>query len=148
MFPGEVPPSRLRSSELEKDHVFRVYDSIAVHWNHTRGRRKVLLSPSITLFRIWENCCQLLLLLYWYTLKGRFICCKDWMNSRMNEFPFKRDVIIIFTPYCIICDMRGEIYVMKSSIGPLASREVVLGRSAPGITCGRYRQRRWQVLQC
>jgi hypothetical protein len=22
--------------ELEKDHVFRVYDNITVHWNHTR----------------------------------------------------------------------------------------------------------------
>lgn len=41
MLPGEIPPSRLKSSSLELDHVFRVYDSIAVHWNHTRGRRKV-----------------------------------------------------------------------------------------------------------
>lgn len=31
----------LSASYTEKDHVFRVYDNIAVHWNHTRGRRKV-----------------------------------------------------------------------------------------------------------
>lgn len=41
MFPGDVPQTRLQSSHIEVDHVFRVYDSIAVHWNHTRGRRKV-----------------------------------------------------------------------------------------------------------
>jgi alkylated DNA repair protein alkB family protein 8 len=41
LLPGEIPSSRLTSSEIEKDHVFRVYDNIAVHWNHTRGRRKV-----------------------------------------------------------------------------------------------------------
>ena len=26
---------------MEVDHVFRVYDNISVHWNHTRGKRKV-----------------------------------------------------------------------------------------------------------
>jgi hypothetical protein len=31
----------LQPGELELDHVVRVYDNIAVHWNHTRGRRKV-----------------------------------------------------------------------------------------------------------
>jgi alkylated DNA repair protein alkB homolog 8 len=41
MLPGDIPSNRLRSSELEEDHVFKVYDSIAVHWNHTRGKRKV-----------------------------------------------------------------------------------------------------------
>ena len=41
LIPGEFPSSFLTSSELEKDHVFRVYDNIAVHWNHTRGKRKV-----------------------------------------------------------------------------------------------------------
>lgn len=39
--PGELPPIRLCSSELEMDHVVRVYDNIAIHWNHTRGKRKV-----------------------------------------------------------------------------------------------------------
>jgi len=39
--PGQLPPIRLCSSELEMDHVVRVYDNIAVHWNHTRGKRKV-----------------------------------------------------------------------------------------------------------
>lgn len=29
------------ASKVEIDHVFRVYDNIAVHWNHTRGKRKV-----------------------------------------------------------------------------------------------------------
>ena len=29
------------ASSVEVDHVFRVYDNIAVHWNHTRGKRKV-----------------------------------------------------------------------------------------------------------
>jgi hypothetical protein len=41
LIPGDLPSSSLASSELEKDHVFRVYDNIAVHWNHTRGKRKV-----------------------------------------------------------------------------------------------------------
>ena len=41
MKPGDMPSSRLRSSYVETDHVYKVYDSIAVHWNHTRGRRKV-----------------------------------------------------------------------------------------------------------
>ena len=42
LIPGNLPSSSLTSSELEKDHVFRVYDNIAVHWNHTRGKRKVM----------------------------------------------------------------------------------------------------------
>lgn len=33
--------SQLKPGELELDHVVRVYDNIAVHWNHTRGKRKV-----------------------------------------------------------------------------------------------------------
>jgi alkylated DNA repair protein alkB homolog 8 len=41
LVPGSLPSSAIRSSELEKEHVFRVYDNIAVHWNHTRGKRKV-----------------------------------------------------------------------------------------------------------
>lgn len=39
--PGAISSELLRSSELELDHVVRVYDTIAVHWNHTRGKRKV-----------------------------------------------------------------------------------------------------------
>ena len=39
--PGPVPACRLQPGELELDHVVRVYDNIAVHWNHTRGKRKV-----------------------------------------------------------------------------------------------------------
>lgn len=39
--PGSLPPIQLYSNELELDHVVRVYDNIAVHWNHTRGKRKV-----------------------------------------------------------------------------------------------------------
>lgn len=39
--PGNVPSSRLQSSHVEVDHVFKVYDNIALHWNHTRGKRKV-----------------------------------------------------------------------------------------------------------
>lgn len=35
------PPKVLAASHVELDHVFRVYDDIAVHWNHTRGKRKV-----------------------------------------------------------------------------------------------------------
>jgi alkylated DNA repair protein alkB family protein 8 len=35
------PPTSLGASHVELDHVFRVYDDIAVHWNHTRGKRKV-----------------------------------------------------------------------------------------------------------
>ena len=35
------PPKELAASHVELDHVFRVYDDIAVHWNHTRGKRKV-----------------------------------------------------------------------------------------------------------
>ena len=31
----------IAASDLEVDHVFRVYDNISVHWNHTRGKRKV-----------------------------------------------------------------------------------------------------------
>jgi hypothetical protein len=37
LLPGSLPSSSLTSSEIEKDHVFRVYDNIAVHWNHTRS---------------------------------------------------------------------------------------------------------------
>ena len=36
-----MPASLLQPGELELDHVVRVYDNIAVHWNHTRGKRKV-----------------------------------------------------------------------------------------------------------
>jgi alkylated DNA repair protein alkB family protein 8 len=39
--PGSIPSNSLLANELEKDHVFRVYNNIAVHWNHTRGKRKV-----------------------------------------------------------------------------------------------------------
>ena len=38
---GEAPRGVLADSELEKEHVFRVYDHIAQHWHHTRGKRKV-----------------------------------------------------------------------------------------------------------
>ena len=31
----------LVSSKVEEEHVFRVYDEIAEHWHHTRGKRKV-----------------------------------------------------------------------------------------------------------
>ncbi len=33
--------SPLATSAIEHDHVFKVYDSIATHWHHTRGLRKV-----------------------------------------------------------------------------------------------------------
>lgn len=36
-----MPASLLQPGELELDHVVRVYDNIAIHWNHTRGKRKV-----------------------------------------------------------------------------------------------------------
>ena len=39
--PGDLPSNRLNPSYMEQDHVFKVYDSIAVHWNHTRSKRKV-----------------------------------------------------------------------------------------------------------
>eukprot|EP01038_Epipyxis_sp_PR26KG_P008479 gene8479-11462_t len=39
--PGTIPSHALLSNDLEIDHVVRVYDNIAVHWNHTRGKRKV-----------------------------------------------------------------------------------------------------------
>ena len=41
LFPGKIPGDRLCSSEIEEEHVFKVYDSIALHWHHTRGKRKV-----------------------------------------------------------------------------------------------------------
>jgi SAM-dependent methyltransferase len=41
LVPGELPAVSIRPSHVETDHVFRVYDNIAVHWNHTRGKRKV-----------------------------------------------------------------------------------------------------------
>ncbi len=40
-FQPNDPPRKLAASHVEMDHVFRVYDDIAVHWNHTRGKRKV-----------------------------------------------------------------------------------------------------------
>lgn len=40
LLPNEQAES-LTASDVELDHVFRVYDNIAVHWNHTRGKRKV-----------------------------------------------------------------------------------------------------------
>jgi hypothetical protein len=33
----------LQSTEIEMKHVYEVYDEIAVHWHHTRGKRKVPL---------------------------------------------------------------------------------------------------------
>jgi hypothetical protein len=44
-----VPASLLQPGELELDHVVRVYDNIAIHWNHTRGKRKVIASTLIPL---------------------------------------------------------------------------------------------------
>ena len=41
LHPGDIPKNCLSPSTLEKDHVFEVYDNIAIHWNHTRGKRKV-----------------------------------------------------------------------------------------------------------
>lgn len=41
LLPGEIPHDKLIGTSIEQDHVFRVYDNIAVHWNHTRGKRKV-----------------------------------------------------------------------------------------------------------
>lgn len=39
--PGPIPSGSLVSGDIEKEHVVKVYDAIAVHWNHTRGKRKV-----------------------------------------------------------------------------------------------------------
>lgn len=39
--PGALPPAALSATAVERNHVFHVYDSIAVHWHHTRGKRKV-----------------------------------------------------------------------------------------------------------
>lgn len=39
--PGPIPSARLASGDIEAEHVVKVYDAIAVHWNHTRGKRKV-----------------------------------------------------------------------------------------------------------
>ena len=41
LVPGEVPRERLASSTIEQKNVFEVYDTIALHWHHTRGKRKV-----------------------------------------------------------------------------------------------------------
>jgi len=41
LYPGDIPKNSLSPSSLEQDHVFEVYDNIAIHWNHTRGKRKV-----------------------------------------------------------------------------------------------------------
>jgi alkylated DNA repair protein alkB family protein 8 len=41
LIPGDIPGTRLSSSAVEREHVYRVYDSIATHWHHTRGKRKV-----------------------------------------------------------------------------------------------------------
>ena len=32
----------LQSTDIEMKHVFEVYDEIALHWHHTRGKRKVI----------------------------------------------------------------------------------------------------------
>ena len=40
---GAMDVKGLLSSEIEEEHVFKVYDEIAQHWHHTRGRRKVRL---------------------------------------------------------------------------------------------------------
>lgn len=39
--PSPIPTQQLVTGEVEKEHVVKVYDAIAVHWNHTRGKRKV-----------------------------------------------------------------------------------------------------------
>lgn len=31
----------IQSTEIEMKHVYEVYDEIAIHWHHTRGKRKV-----------------------------------------------------------------------------------------------------------
>ena len=41
VLPGNIPTSSLVATNMEKQHVFNVYDSIAIHWHHTRGKRKV-----------------------------------------------------------------------------------------------------------
>ena len=41
LVPGEIPREQLISSALERCNVFDVYDEIALHWHHTRGKRKV-----------------------------------------------------------------------------------------------------------
>jgi alkylated DNA repair protein alkB family protein 8 len=41
MVPGEIPSECLVETKLEDEHVVQVYDDIAPHWHHTRGRRKV-----------------------------------------------------------------------------------------------------------
>lgn len=39
--PKPLTSQLLHASALEAEHVVKVYDAIAVHWNHTRGKRKV-----------------------------------------------------------------------------------------------------------
>jgi SAM-dependent methyltransferase len=38
---GQSGRVSLMASKVEEEHVFRVYDEIAQHWHHTRGKRKV-----------------------------------------------------------------------------------------------------------
>jgi alkylated DNA repair protein alkB family protein 8 len=39
--PPPLPTKQLLSGSIEEEHVVKVYDAIAIHWNHTRGKRKV-----------------------------------------------------------------------------------------------------------
>ena len=39
--PASIPRELLLTGEMEKNHVVEVYDAIALHWHHTRGKRKV-----------------------------------------------------------------------------------------------------------
>jgi hypothetical protein len=50
--PGAVPASFLQPGELELDHVVRVYDNIAIHWNHTRGKRKVIATTLVLSYQV------------------------------------------------------------------------------------------------
>lgn len=41
IIPGAVPAEKLQVPVIERQFVMNVYDSIAEHWHHTRGKRKV-----------------------------------------------------------------------------------------------------------
>jgi hypothetical protein len=58
----------LHSTEIEEKHVYEVYDEIAVHWHHTRGKRKVpppALSPLLLMSPLSPH----RLKVYWHRVK-------------------------------------------------------------------------------
>ena len=87
---GAMDGKGLLSSKIEEEHVFKVYDEIAQHWHHTRGKRKVRLHlVAIFVYSHYNMCmcCGRIIATYVRVPMSIYICRNvNWTVNLHNMF--------------------------------------------------------------